>query len=299
MIERFQDRKRLLDALLLQKLIHGDGSIADAFADVLELREYKAGEVLISQDGGDDHICLILAGDVDIIVNGRPIAKRHSGEHVGEMALLNPDGTRTATVTATETTVVGCVTEMVFSPIAARWPVVWRRVASILSDRLKQRGKYVRQRNDTPIMFIGSSKEGLEIAQCIQSGLAHDDMIVRIWTDQVFGASNYSLEDLEREVSDSDFGVLVLTPDDKIISRDKTEGAPRDNVIFELGMLIGAIGRERTYFVVPRGQDVRIPSDLFGVNPLTYVPVTGRDLAARLGPICSALRDKVRALGPR
>ena len=168
--------------------------------------------MLISQDGGDDRVCLILAGDVDIIVNGRPIAKRHSGEHVGEMALLNPDGTRTATVVATETTVVGCVLETAFSPIASTWPIVWRRVAAIVADRLKQRGKYVGQRNDTPIMFIGSSKDGLEIARYIQSGLAHDDVIVRPWTDQVFGASHYSLEDLEREVAESDFGVLVLTP---------------------------------------------------------------------------------------
>src|SRR5882672_5944173 len=183
MIERFRDRKRLLDALLLQKLVNGDKAVADAFAEVLELRAYEVGEALIGQGANDDHVCLIFAGGVDIVVNGRPIAKRHPGEHVGEIALLSPNGTRTATVMATETTVVGCVSESAFSPIAERWPIVWRRVASILAYRLKQRGKYVRQRNDTPIMFIGSSKEGLEIAQCIQVGLAHDDVIVRVWTD--------------------------------------------------------------------------------------------------------------------
>lgn len=299
MIERFQDRRRLLDALAVQRLVSGDAAMAEALADALELREYAAGQALVAQGAGDDHVCLLFAGSVDIIVNGRPIAKRHAGEHVGEMALLNPDGRRVATVLATEIVVVGCVAEAAFSRIAQQFPVLWRRVAASLADRLKQRGQYVRQRNETPIMFIGSSKEGLAVARAIQSGLAHDDLIARVWTDQVFGASEYSIESLEREVAESDFGVLVLTPDDRIVSRDAEQNAPRDNVIFELGLLMGGVGRSRSYFVVPRGQDVRIPSDLFGMNPLTYVPAEGRDLAARIAPVCAALRAKVQELGPR
>jgi CRP/FNR family cyclic AMP-dependent transcriptional regulator len=298
MIERFRDRRRLLDALAVQQMINGDAAIAEAFADVLELRQYAAGEALIAQGAVDDHVCLIFAGGVDIVVNGRPVAKRHPGEQVGEMALLSPDSRRSATVVATDITVIGCVSEEAFSRMAERWPILWRRVASSLADRLKQRGQYVRQRNDTPIMFVGSSKEGLEVARGLQSGLAHENLIVRVWTDQVFGPSAYALEDLEREVAEADFGVLVLTADDRIVSRGEEQEAPRDNVIFELGMLIGAIGRTRTYFVTPRGQDVRIPSDLFGMNPLTYVPGVGRDLAARLGPVCTSLREKVRDLGP-
>ena len=299
MIERFRDRRRLLDALLLQKLINGNGAIADAFADAVELRQYQVGESLVAQGAIDDHVCLVFAGGVDIVVNGRPIAKRHPTEHVGEMALLSPDNRRSATVMATDTTVVGCVTEEAFSKLAEHWPILWRRVASSLADRLRQRGQYVRQRNDTPIMFVGSSTEGLEVARAIQAGLAHDDLIVRVWTDKVFGPSNYPVEDLEQAVAEADFGVLVLTPDDRILSRDKEHDAPRDNVIFELGMLIGGIGRERTYFVTPRGQEVRIPSDIFGMNPLSYLPDSGRDLAARLGPVCTSLREKARELGPR
>lgn len=300
MIERFQDRRRLLEALAIQKLVNGDATIADALADTLELRQYAVGDALIAQGAVDDHICLLLAGSVDIIVNGRPIAKRNAGEHVGEMALLSPDSRRVATVIATEVTVVGCVSEERFTQLAEKWPILWRRVASSLADRLKQRGKYVRQRNETPIMFVGSSREGLEVARAIQSGLAHDNLIVRVWTDQVFGASNYSIEDLAREVDDADFGVLVLTPDDKVVSRGDAQDAPRDNVIFELGMLIGGIGRTRTYFAIPRDQDVRIPSDLFGMNPLTYVPAAdARELAARIAPVCNSLREKVRDLGPR
>lgn len=91
----------------------------------------------------------------------------------------------------------------------------------------------------------------------------------------------------------------MLTPDDRVVSRDAELHAPRDNVILELGMLMGSVGRGRTYFVVPRGIDVKIPSDMFGMSPLTYVPATGRDLAARIAPVCTALRAKLGELGPR
>lgn len=299
MIERLKDRRRLLEALGVQRLVNGHAEIAQAFADVLTLRKYPAGEALVAQGASDDHVCLLFAGVVDIVVNGRPIAKRHAGEHVGEMALLNPHARRTATVVATEEAVVGCIPEEAFSRIAEDHPVLWKRIAASLADRLKQRGQYVRQRNDTPIMFVGSSKEGLGIARAIQLGLAHDNVIVRLWTDQVFGASETSIESLERDIGEADFGVLVLTADDRIVSRTEKQDAPRDNVIFELGLLMGSVGRSRTYFVIPRGKEIKIPSDLFGMSPLTYVPAEGRELAARIAPVCTAIRAKLLELGPR
>ena len=66
MIERFRVRRRLLDALLLQKLINDGEALAEAVADAVELREYAVGDTLIAQDGTDDHVYLLLAGGVDI-----------------------------------------------------------------------------------------------------------------------------------------------------------------------------------------------------------------------------------------
>ena len=115
----------------------------------------------------------------------------------------------------------------------------------------------------------------------------------------MIGMDLLGIEDLEREVADADFGVLVLSPDDVVISRGEEQDAPRDNVIFELGLLMGGIGRTRTYMVMPRDKEIRIPSDLFGMSPLTYVPAVGRDLTARIATVCTSLREKVRELGPR
>jgi predicted nucleotide-binding protein len=37
--------------------------------------------------------------------------------------------------------------------------------------------------------------------------------------------------------------------------------APRNNVLFELGLLMGGLGRERTFFVYDKMQDAKVPTD--------------------------------------
>jgi predicted nucleotide-binding protein len=60
----------------------------------------------------------------------------------------------------------------------------------------------------------------------------------------------------------SDFGVFVFPPDDVVRMRKKEHQAIRDNVIFELGLFIGRLGRERNFIVMPRGTDkLHIPSE--------------------------------------
>jgi predicted nucleotide-binding protein len=59
-----------------------------------------------------------------------------------------------------------------------------------------------------------------------------------------------------------DFAVLALTPDDMIQSRGKSQESPRDNVLIELGLFIGVVGRKRTFIVYNRAADIKLPSDM-------------------------------------
>src|SRR5262245_3386199 len=102
-----------------------------------------------------------------------------------------------------------------------------------------------------PVAFIGSSKEGLAIAQAIQQNLDRTCEIV-IWSQGVFGLSHGTLESLAEQLDNYDFAVLVLTGDDLVVSRGENTPSPRDNVLIELGMFIGAIGRKRTFVVYDR-----------------------------------------------
>jgi predicted nucleotide-binding protein len=117
-----------------------------------------------------------------------------------------------------------------------------------------------------------------------------------VWTDGVFQASRSSIYALEQAAQSADFAVLVLSPDDTVVSRGSERTAPRDNVVFELGLFIGALGHERTFIVRPRGVELKVPTDLLGVTPLDYQPGCADDLPSLLGPTCNALRQVISHL---
>lgn len=296
MITRFEGvdgRRRLIDTLLRQPIVAGNKAVAGIIAGSGALVEFKIGDVLIQKEASGTDIFFLLTGEAEIIVNQRVVASRRAGQHVGEMALIDPSASRCADVVATQAIVACVVTESAFTAMAQKAPDLWRRLALELAERLRQRNSHVVAPNIRPHIFIGSSVESLPIARAIQLGLQHDRFTVKVWTDGVFGASSYTIESLENEIKNADFGLVVLAPEDHVISRQKAEPAPRDNVIFELGMCIGALSRKRSFIVYPQGIDLRIPSDLLGLTPLTYVSDSTSNLDAVLGPVCEKIRRLV------
>lgn len=302
MLERFEGdggRRRLVDALSRQSVVQGSSSMAEALADAAQLSEVASGAVLIEQGGADNDLFMILAGGFAILVNGRQVARRAAECHVGEMALINPKARRSATVVALEDSVVAKIGEAAFAKAADAQPTLWRHLASDVADRLHERNSLVRQRNEQSRVFVGSSRESLDVATGVQRGLAGEPIIVTVWTNGVFGPSDFPIEALERAAVDSDFAILVLGPDDRVLSRERENTAPRDNVILELGLFIGACGRHRVFFMVPEGMDVKIPTDILGVTPVSYSMDDGVDLGARLAEACETLRLAIQTRGPR
>lgn len=302
MIERFQGSgglRLLQEGLLGQFIVNNDGSIANELSTIVELKEYKPGEVLINEGGSDNDIYLILSGLVAVRIKDREIARRTAGQHFGEMALIDLSAKRSATVSALDDSVVAVIKESDFSDLASKYPVLWRRLALALGQRLRERSNFVRQKNETPKIFIGSSLERLDIARAIQTGLAHDSLLTQVWTDDVFKASKTSIENLVVTAESSDFGVLVLGPDDQIQSRNEVFDGPRDNVIFELGLLMGAIGRDRVFVVKEQKSKIKLPSDLLGTTPLEYQPGKSEDLQIRVAATCSEIRKAANGLGAR
>ncbi|HVV51095.1 MAG TPA: TIR domain-containing protein [Polyangia bacterium] len=299
MLNRFTgpDGRRLLtEALRAQKIVAGSESIAEALADALDLKALQPGDALITQGHTDNDLYLVLSGTVSVLVNGRPVAERTAGTHVGEMSLIDPAAWRSATVRASSQAVVGKVPEAAFTSLADRHPRLWRALAVEMGDRLRQRGRFLRPPNPKPIVFLGSSREALPVASMLRDGLSSPEVEVRLWTDGVFGASRFPMEDLERQLDEADFAVLVVAADDRVTSRKKDHDAPRDNVVFELGLFMGALTRARTFMAVPRGVDLKIPSDILGLTPVAYETTTG---AVDVTSACAELQVCIRRMGPR
>jgi predicted nucleotide-binding protein len=304
MIERYQGesgRRLLIDALEAQQIVNGDRALAGLLAeraDLIMLSPGDEGARFIKQGDPDNMLYLIVSGKVSILVNGREVNTRKAGQHVGEMTVIDPKARRSACVVVTEQTVLAKFLEATFADLATTYPDLWRRLARELGERLRQRGELVPPKNQISKIFIGSSSEALPVARAIQSCFAHDDLEVTLWTDGVFRASSTVIDDLLRHSAGSDFAILVLTPDDKATCRKAEMDAPRDNCVFELGMFIGVLGRNRTFIVKPRGGDIKIPTDVLGITPLEYTPASG-NRGLDLGPICNEIRQRVAELGTK
>lgn len=150
-----------------------------------------------------------------------------------------------------------------------------------------------------PSLFIASSVESRDIAYAIQENL---DFIadVTVWDQDVFELSNYTLDSLVTLFDEVDFGAFVFCPDDIAKIRNKDVLIVRDNVLFELGLCIGKIGRERTFIIIPRGyeNELHLPSDLLGITPATYEPRReDGNLIAALGPTCNKIKRAFEKFG--
>lgn len=139
MLERLQGkdgRAALLNALRSQFVVDGNSEIAEKVASVSQLKEFSAGSELFSQGERSSDLCLILDGEVSVAVDGRETGTISAGNHVGEVALLEPFHGRTATVTAKNTVVAAQITAQKFTDIATLHPELWRRIAIELARRL-------------------------------------------------------------------------------------------------------------------------------------------------------------------
>jgi predicted nucleotide-binding protein len=291
--------QRIISAISEQFVVHGNAELAKKIFNKVVIKRYAASKLLMQQGGEDTHLALILAGSVRILINGREMAIRATGEHVGEMALIEGLAKRSATVIALEATTVAEISEHDFNKLADRHPTLWRRLALSLGERLRERSTFHPPPREKPAVFIASSNEGLRFAECIYKALGRGDVVPYIWTNGVFEAGRTTIEDLVKYTSESDFAVIVTSKDDTTISRRRRNASPRDNVIFELGLFMGALSRERTLVLVPHGVDFKVPSDLLGVTHIPYAFSKSGNVAKSLSGPLKTIRQKVKQYGPK
>jgi predicted nucleotide-binding protein len=301
-IRRFRGaagRRQLADTLLGQPLLSGRATAAKCLSQYAQLSELPPEHQLMTQGGQDNDIYFIISGSVRVLVNGREVATRRAGEHVGEMALIDRTAVRSATVITTEPSVVARISETDFTRTANRHPIMWRKLAATIAQRLRERSRFHPVPRVIPAVFIGSSSESLHVATAIRDSLARKRVEPRLWSEGVFQCSRTTIEDLLTATEQSDFAVLVLASDDVTISRGRRKAAPRDNTILELGLFMGALSRSRTYIVAPRPLDLKIPTDLLGVTLLTYQQKRGQTVSRALRPVMRDLLRLIERYGPK
>ena len=125
-----------------------------------------------------------------------------------------------------------------------------------------------------PMIFIGSSTEGLAVAQRIKTFFEPDyDCFILI--EGIFQFNEGFLETLLKSASLFDFGFMIFAADDISRIRNQEYNTARDNVLFEYGLFLGRVGIDRAYII--KEDTVKIPSDILGVTLLSYTTTSNQD----------------------
>lgn len=127
-----------------------------------------------------------------------------------------------------------------------------------------------------PRLFIGSSSEGLKYVNYLEEKLKDHVDCFRWVDDDVFIPNKSTLDVLIKQAKLSDFAVLVATKDDITTNetRGTERGTPRDNVIFEHGLFLGATSVDRAFLFVQ--ENAELPSDFNGVSTLKFSEEIGK-----------------------
>jgi tetratricopeptide (TPR) repeat protein len=97
------------------------------------------------------------------------------------------------------------------------------------------------------------------------------DVKVTVWNQGIFKVSEPTVDSILDRLGDMDFGAFVFAPDDELLIRGEESEATRDNVLFELGLFVGRLGRQRSFIFLPSDhRNLRVPSDLVGMTPALY-----------------------------
>jgi hypothetical protein len=139
-------------------------------------------------------------------------------------------------------------------------------------------------------IFIGSSAEGLKYIEEIKGYLESiGDFIT--WTT-AFTQNKSALDSLVKKTKLTDYAILIATCDDVTLKRGNLETTPRDNIIFEFGLFVGATGIDRAYLLVEEG--AKLPTDLEGivVSEFSNDSAKHNSLEKRCAEISQAIRKE-------
>jgi CRP-like cAMP-binding protein len=119
-------------APLFSRCTKNELSALAAEADELILPE---GTALTKQGERGREFIVIIEGSADVSKNGRTINRLHSGDFLGEIALIS-GAPRTATVTTTSQTRMLILSDRAFRRVSREMPSVQTSLLKALSERL-------------------------------------------------------------------------------------------------------------------------------------------------------------------
>src|SRR5262245_1760224 len=142
-----------------------------------------------------------------------------------------------------------------------------------------------------PRLFIGSSTNGLHLAEAIQANLA-DSIVSTIWNQGGFRGGGSPIDVLGRKLREFEYAALVMTPEAMPDGTGQQRNAPAGNLLIEAGLFLAHLGHERTFLICP-DVGLELPSDLAGLILATFPRGTNGNARAMLAPACAEIRNQI------
>ena len=111
----------------------------------MQVLAIPAGTVVMREGEHGDAFFVVLDGSATIEASGRRVGALGPGDHMGELALLDP-APRNATVTASTDMTVGVVDARTFAAIVRDVPALTGKLLAALARRLRARDREASQR---------------------------------------------------------------------------------------------------------------------------------------------------------
>src|ERR1700693_1566147 len=146
-----------------------------------------------------------------------------------------------------------------------------------------------------PQIFVGSSTPNLDVARAIADCFRGRGFTALVWDEQLFEQNESTFDGLLRITGEVEFGVFVWGASDVLISANRAVAAPRDNVVFETGLFLGALGKDRTFMVVDQKIEIKIPTDFDGITRAHYDgSLLGKYDIAAVSTACNVIERSIR-----
>ncbi len=135
---------RLMPANLLARIpLFSDLPVEELerLVSTLDTKEMESGEILFHEGDPGEHLYVVMSGEIEVFMGENQSEELilnvlREGEYLGEMSLIVPGGTRTASVRARGQTVLLYMSRSQFLDITERYPILATSMVRVLSQRL-------------------------------------------------------------------------------------------------------------------------------------------------------------------
>jgi hypothetical protein len=152
-------------------------------------------------------------------------------------------------------------------------------------------------------IFIASSGRTLVLAEKLRDELHTDFCEATLWSEEGKRRPSATIvEMLEKAAQEYNLAVIILARDDVVFreASDSSARKARDNCVFEAGIFMSALGRERCFLANSVAQQ-DLPSDLGGIISLPFVEpgdLTDREACGQaMRGIAASLKDVIQRSG--